>query len=963
VSVCPSVATDFHRRDAWQAVEKRGLTLRYVEFRQTSDSMGRRLAPSHKGITMKLILNLPGLRASSRVRFHTWNFVLLIGAMSVPLCGCSSEPANTSTPPESAPAGAGPVKTVAGDSKPTETTAPLPRSESGGTGKPAAAESTAAHQAASSDGRPATPAKSPKKAPAPSAEQLAKWQIPATPDLQLLACVDEFHDSFVRCLAAAPDGKRFIAGGTKLTLWNVKDSQPLLDLIASLKEKQIQRPILCADISSDGVFVAAGDSDGTVCIRNLDPDGEPRTLRAHEGHVSHLAISPDSTRLATTSFSGDVRIWQSSDGSKVRSLKVGDQELAGLTFLSDTLLATAGRETAVWNIESGDKVATLSTGLVRSPGLAVDRDRHWLAFADGDEHMKLWDVEKQSVGGPVLHGAGVAAIDFSADGKRLATCSGISSIQIWDLATGNIVQEIAADGGRTTALRWLPGVEALLAATESGRVRIWGTPESARLLELQPLAQPELRPIAATARRSYSTAQFERIVDVHSLPRLPNAIPGWSSDGMTAYNAPASQAEAELFYRYVLERAGWTESDPDPSYPGLNFQKEGCWLSVSIDPASETSGPNSTIRKGDLQIRLQFSSNYDVRWLPKVSEVPSNSTFSSHSLVIYRTRAEVTDVEVSLLKTLREAGWTPYTRLGVSSAREEPDSRTLSLIQAGSELHVSIQPDVTVPGELSVTLGVHMLRNSLPIPSDSSWVEFDKSVELQFVAHTKANLQQTVDFYDREMALDGWMARPAGRQVDEKDGKAWLPFIRGQHDVLIRLESQADDVTRILVGNYDRFSWQLAPPAAAAAPADQPGIEAADFELPKGATDVKYDVDEKQIEFEVAGAQPSKLAEIFVKNMEALGWKQDGFASIDDVYARVAYKKGKAEIQFRARPAEQKSTVQIGGNGLLWTKPLPVAPVRISYETWLRRNHKSASLEHIDEFVEAMRQISKSSNR
>jgi hypothetical protein len=36
---------------------------------------------------------------------------------------------------------------------------------------------------------------------------------------------------------------------------------------------------------------------------------------------------------------------------------------------------------------------------------------------------------------------------------------------------------------------------------------------------------------------------------------------------------------------------------------------------------------------------------------------------------------------------------------------------------------------------------------------------------------------------------------------------------------------------------------------------------------------------------------------------------------------------------------------------------LPTAPVRISYETWLRRNRKDATLDRLDEFVAEMHKI------
>jgi hypothetical protein len=71
----------------------------------------------------------------------------------------------------------------------------------------------------------------------------------------------------------------------------------------------------------------------------------------------------------------------------------------------------------------------------------------------------------------------------------------------------------------------------------------------------------------------------------------------------------------------------------------------------------------------------------------------------------------------------------------------------------------------------------------------------------------------------------------------------------------------------------------------------------------------------------------------------------------------MTYVKEKAEIQLRARSGAPSTTAMISGDGLLWDKPLPMAPVRISYENWLRRNRHDATLDRLDEFAAEMHKI------
>jgi hypothetical protein len=123
---------------------------------------------------------------------------------------------------------------------------------------------------------------------------------------------------------------------------------------------------------------------------------------------------------------------------------------------------------------------------------------------------------------------------------------------------------------------------------------------------------------------------------------------------------------------------------------------------------------------------------------------------------------------------------------------------------------------------------------------------------------------------------------------------------------------------------------------------------------------LKFDVDAKQIAFEVADTTPPRLGGLIATQMEALGWKRTSSGITSDEYVLMSFEKEKAEVQLRARAAAGATTAMISGDGLLWSKPLPVAAVPISYETWLRRNRKDATLDLLDEFAAAMHKIQSS---
>ena len=783
---------------------------------------------------------------------------------------------------------------------------------------------------------------------APTEEQIASWGLSQETPLNLLSCSDDFGDHLVECLATSPDGTQFVLGGTKLTLWKTGESKPGNDLVAGLREDDLERPIRSVEISRDGKLLAAGDQKGMLRVWNLNDQTLSLAIRAHDARLIHLAFSPDSRTIATTSYSGEVRMWDASSGSKIKQLPVSERQLSGLAFLTDNLLAIAGEETSLWDVSSGEKTSVLTTGRVIQPALGLSDDRGLLAFVDADSKTHFWDVPKGTLTPLILHDASPSLIEFSRDGKRLATLDQDFNVRIREATTGQIVQVLDTNGGRIVGLKWHPS-GALLIASESGQFRIWGTTEMAATLGIEPIPLPAVRSLAEAQETSASSAQLQSVIDIRSLPRLPGAVPQWSDFAMASYQAPATQTEAEQFYRYLLENAGWAQSEKsDQPQSGLRFSKDHCQLNVSLLPAGVPGSENQ------LQVNLQFAGHYDARTLPRIRPVDSKSDFSSFSFVSYTTGADLTELEVALLQQLHDVGWTPYSRLNASSS-EDPLSRTFSLLNKGNVLTVFIRYPADSTEELAVQMNVTVTTKSLPIPPDAGWIEFDSSTDLLMVANTDMNLTETVEFFDREMTSEGWLTRNAGRKIHED--KAWLPYLRGQQDVLIRLSVLPKGGTRITVGDAERSSWQIDHPPAQQAKKGETLLEAADLTLPEGAHDVKFDLDEKQILFELDGTTPQKLATLFTEQMRGLEWKKEDSGVDSDEYVLVTWTKGKKEIQLRARTAPGKTTAMISGDGLAWTKPLPTPPVRISYETWLRRHHKQANLDQLNEFADEMLKI------
>ena len=402
-----------------------------------------------------------------------------------------------------------------------------------------------------------------------------------------------------------------------------------------------------------------------------------------------------------------------------------------------------------------------------------------------------------------------------------------------------------------------------------------------------------------------------------------------------------------MFYHHYLTQDGWSQSFDSATAPdAMNFTKQGFGLSLYF----------SQMPDGSTQVNLNASGNVDLRRLPKFDSTPPEVVFEAANTVMYRVKANLLDIETSLIRKFFDAGWTSYARLNTSK-NEPPDSRDMQFIRGAVTLLVSIasQP---ADGSYNVSYTEFLNTKSLPIPKDAGFIEFDGSTQPLMVASTAMSLEQTRDFFVKEMAAQGWLRRDSGKQFKDKTG--WMDFIRGQCDVSIVLVSLDSGRTQIRVGEgLENSSWQLRKSQELDPKVTGNGIEAANVPALNGWSIVKYDAEQKQIDIVAKGATTFAVAEAYGKLLESKGWKTDGSGVKSDDYLLAEYTKEKAEVTLRATLRGGEIQATLSGDGLLWTKALPVAKQVIAYETWLRIHQHPASLELLDTYIAEMKAIGK----
>jgi WD40 repeat protein len=126
---------------------------------------------------------------------------------------------------------------------------------------------------------------------------------------------------------------------------------------------------------------------------------------------------------------------------------------------------------AVWNLQSGDRLATLTEA---DPAVspAFDPSGRFLAVAGRDNSAHVYQLDTSGETRRLAHLEPVTSLAFSPDGRRVATGSADGSIRVWDLASGESLGFRGPDDGPKAVVFSPTGP--LLASAEQGVVRLWG---------------------------------------------------------------------------------------------------------------------------------------------------------------------------------------------------------------------------------------------------------------------------------------------------------------------------------------------------------------------------------------------------------------------------------------------------------------------------------------------------------
>ncbi len=312
----------------------------------------------------------------------------------------------------------------------------------------------------------------------------------------------------VLAVAFSPDGQRIVTGGLDHTarIWHASNGK----LIFTLKGHSA--PVSAAAFSPDGNRIATASDDQTVRFWDLASREELTQfrelfpLKGHGARISSIAFSPDGQQIVTAGGSvtfspgsqffdtlpgnHSAKIWNASGSREFRTLEGHSNAVWTVVFSADgrNLASSSFDGSArLWDSATGQPLWTMPgahTAPVRALALSPDGER--LVSASFDHTARVWDLTGARE--PVSfanHTREVYTVAFSPDSQRIATGAWDHTVRIWESASGRELVPFAGHNAAVFSVAFSANGDHVLSADEQGVWIIWNATTGAVVKSLK----------------------------------------------------------------------------------------------------------------------------------------------------------------------------------------------------------------------------------------------------------------------------------------------------------------------------------------------------------------------------------------------------------------------------------------------------------------------------------------------
>ena len=284
-------------------------------------------------------------------------------------------------------------------------------------------------------------------------------------------------------MAFSPDSRTIVTGGRhgNIRVWDINTGQVRSTFIAH------PGGVYSVAFSPDGHTFATGGahSEGTEVLQlwDLTTGKRVKTFKGHSDRVSSVAFSPDGGTLVSYSADNTLRFWERATGTSVHITDHIAMGTSALVYASHgrilACLLRSRRSIQLLDPDTVNLIETINIGRQWWIScIAYSPDNVTFAYGNSAGTLGILDAGngEQNYTIPEAHGAQIASLAFSSDGRTLASCShdrNDTVIHLWRVSTGDLKGTLMGHADVVVDLAFSPSGEILVSGSRDGELRFW----------------------------------------------------------------------------------------------------------------------------------------------------------------------------------------------------------------------------------------------------------------------------------------------------------------------------------------------------------------------------------------------------------------------------------------------------------------------------------------------------------